>query len=52
MITSEQFDEALKIIIDYKTQVESKNTNNKLDIIFVDIQKYFHKYLFCTSDLF
>jgi hypothetical protein len=39
MITSEQFDEALKIIIDYKTQIESKNINSKLDITFVDIQK-------------
>lgn len=39
MITSEQFDEALKIITDYKTQVESKNTNNNLNATFVDIQK-------------
>lgn len=39
MITSEQFDEALKIIIDYKSQVESKNINNNLNITFVDIQK-------------
>lgn len=39
MITSEQFDEALRIIIDYKTQEESKNINNKLDITFVNIKK-------------
>lgn len=39
MITSEQFDDALKIIIDYKTQVESKNINNSLNATFVDIQK-------------
>ena len=38
MITSEQFDEALKIIINYKAQVESKNINNNLNSTFVDIQ--------------
>lgn len=47
MITSEQFDEALKIIISYKTQVESKNLNNKLNTTYVDIQKNvsIHTYL-------
>ena len=39
MITYEQFDNALNIIVAYKTQVESKNLNNKLNPTFVDIQK-------------
>lgn len=39
MITSEQFDNALKIIVAYKTQVESKNFNYKLNTTYVNIQK-------------
>lgn len=39
MITSEQFDEALKVIVAYKTQIESKNLTTKLNSSYVDIQK-------------
>lgn len=46
MITSEQFDNALKVIVAYKTQVESKNLNTKLNTTYVDIQKYISKNTF------
>lgn len=39
MITSEQFDNALRVIAEYKTQVETKNSNNILKTTYVDIQK-------------
>lgn len=46
MITYEQFDNALKVIVAYKTQVESKNLNTKLNTTYVDIQKYISKNTF------
>ncbi len=39
MITSEQFDNALRLIVEYKTQLESKNSNKILRTTYVDIQK-------------
>jgi hypothetical protein len=39
MITSEQFDAALKIISDYKNQLENEYSNAKSNQKFIDIQK-------------
>lgn len=46
MITSQQFDEALKTILDYKFQLENGVFQNGYKVITVDIQKELSKYTY------
>jgi hypothetical protein len=51
MITSQQFDNALKIIVDYKLQLE-RGSDNESIVIQVDIQDKISKNTFFTLQLY
>jgi len=51
MITFQQFDNALKIIVDYKLQLESGDENKSL-VVYVDIQNKISKNTFFTLQLY
>jgi len=46
MITSQQFDEALKTISDYKFQLETRLVQSAPKVVIVDIQNKINKHIF------